>query len=71
MEVQIPLKAKYRWAPRGTFKSSHNDSAKKKRGQLTTVTTVVYNPADHVLHLLPSGKKRFTHKVPAGPQSSR
>lgn len=60
--MDIPLKAKYRWKPRGTYKSSHNDSAKKKHGQPTSATTVVYNPADHVLHVLPSGKKRFEHK---------
>lgn len=58
--MNIPLKRKYRWKPRGRYGAVGDDNLKRiKRPH--SQTTVVYDPSEHVLVLLPSGKQRFFH----------
>jgi hypothetical protein len=58
--VQIPLKKKYRWKPKGKYGAVGDDNLKRVR-RPGPATTVVYNPREHVLYLKPTGGTVFLH----------
>lgn len=60
--MQIPLKKKYRGTP-GVYGyvRNHSGNGNKKKKKLGVGYSDPYNPKDHVLVLLASGKKRFLH----------
>lgn len=69
--MQIPLKAKYRWKPRSRFGAVGDDNLKRVPRAGGSWTTVVYNPAEHVLLLRNGTKRTWLHGDAAVALTSR